>query len=744
MAILKCKMCGGDIEVMDKTYGTCDSCGSMMTLPKIEEDKKANWYNRANNFRRSHDFDKAVSAYEYILNEDNTEAEAHWGLVLSKHGIEYVVDPSTQKRVPTCHRTQVENILTDSDYLQALEFTDDATTKSLYETEAKAISEIQKGILAISNKEEPYDVFICYKETDESGKRTVDSTIAQDIYYQLTQEGLKVFFARITLESKIGAEYEPYIFAALNSSKVMLALGTKPEFYNAVWVKNEWARYLSIMKKDRNRLMVPCYRDMDAYDLPDELSIYQSQDMSKIGFIQDLIRGIKKVVVKEEAVKVERVTEVINQEVTAGVDALLRRAEIFLGDGDFEQAKEYYNKALDIEPECVQAYLGLTCIDLNISSLSDMGKFYYGKEHSFAPEREVQAFYSNKNYLKARKFAQGDTLDKLNLMEDGLRENHKEQFYLAINEQKEAANDYATYMKLRDSYIRLCEYKDAEQLANQCEVLARAVVYEEGISIKNGVHDMERAAQKEAAYWDAVRKFKLAKGYQDWEEQIAECEHLKNEVLYNEGHRLKEIAEKSRQIQEYTESILVFNRVAYYKDAKAQIKELNDIINKMNENFEKRNKKICIAVAAVSAVILTAGLFVTTIVPMRRVNKVMNFMSNGEVTQAIAYAKDNEMDMMGALGFEVEQQGDAVVLTKVDTTVTEFTIPASVTEIGYSAFRDCTSLTSVEIPDSVTEIGTLAFMGRYSLDTITINKPEGSLDLSWAKIPSNTQIIWNG
>ena len=44
--------------------------------------------------------------------------------------------------------------------------------KKIYEEEAKVINEIQKGILEISQKEAPFDVFICYKETDSNGRRT--------------------------------------------------------------------------------------------------------------------------------------------------------------------------------------------------------------------------------------------------------------------------------------------------------------------------------------------------------------------------------------------------------------------------------------------------------------------------------------------------------------------------------------------------------------------------------------------
>ena len=159
--------------------------------------------------------------------------------------------------------------------------------REIYEAEATAINEIQKGILAISQKEEPFDVFICYKETDANGRRTKDSVLATELYNELTREGFKVFFSRITLEDKLGIAYEPYIFAALHSSKVMVVLGTKPEHFTAVWVKNEWSRYLALIKNGAKKTLIPAYRDMDPYDLPAELSHLQAQDIAKLGVIQD-------------------------------------------------------------------------------------------------------------------------------------------------------------------------------------------------------------------------------------------------------------------------------------------------------------------------------------------------------------------------------------------------------------------------------------------------------------------------
>ena len=109
----------------------------------------------------------------------------------------------------------------------------------VYRSEAKEIGRLKKEILEIAKNEEPFDVFICYKETAPNGQRIKGSVLAQDIYDALTDKDYKVFFSRITLEDKLGQDYEPYIFSALNSAKVMLAIGTDYEYFNAVWVKNE-------------------------------------------------------------------------------------------------------------------------------------------------------------------------------------------------------------------------------------------------------------------------------------------------------------------------------------------------------------------------------------------------------------------------------------------------------------------------------------------------------------------------
>ena len=361
MAIIKCKMCGGDLNLIEgASTAECEFCGSVQTIPNLDDEKKLIQFERAERLRKQCAFDKAAGIYETIVADFRQEAEAYWGLVLCKYGIEYVDDPATGKKIPTCHRSSFDSIMEDSDFEQALENAD-GTARKVYRDEAKAIEEIRKGIIAVSNNEKPYDIFICYKETDENGDRTLDSVLAQDVYDALTGKGYRVFFSRITLEDKLGMEYEPYIFAALNSAKIMLAFGTDYEYFNAVWVKNEWSRFLKLMSKDKEKHLIPCFKGIDAYDMPKEFARLQAQDLGKVGAIQDLLRGIEKIIPRQTAQPV-----VVQERVVVGgsgdnkIASLLDRGNMALEDGDWAKADSFFEDVLNNDSKNAQAYLGKT------------------------------------------------------------------------------------------------------------------------------------------------------------------------------------------------------------------------------------------------------------------------------------------------------------------------------------------------------------------------------------------------
>ncbi len=580
-------MCGGTIEFeQGATVGVCDSCGTKQTLPRLDDDKKANLYDRANHFRRNNDFDEAMGIYEQILNEDNTDAEAYWSLVLCRYGIEYVEDPSSHKRIPTVNRAQFTSIFADEDYKSALQYAD-GYQKTIYEDEAKAIDEIQKGILAISQKEEPFDVFICYKETDASGRRTQDSVLANELYHQLTQEGFKVFFSRITLEDKLGTAYEPYIFAALNSSKVMVVLGTKPEYFNAVWVKNEWSRYLALIKNGAKKMLIPAYRDMDPYDLPDEFSHLQAQDMSKLGFMQDLIRGIKKIA-EVDTPKTTVVKETVISGGNANTAPLLKRAFMFLEDGDWNSANEYCEKVLDIDPENASAYLGKLLSELRVR-----------KQESLKDQAEP--FDHNNNYQKAIRFADeklktvlAGYIEHINTRNENAR---LDGVYTRAKNAMSAANTESAYKEAAALFESISEYQDSAVLAQSCyekaEIARKDTILSEGKSKMSG--------EIISNYESAIKLFETISGWKDADEKIYACQKKIEEI---KADRLE-------------------------KERKAEI------ARKEAERIAKRNKKIAIITTPiVCAIIAFIIVLNTVIIPNGKYNDAIALMDAGNIVEA--------------------------------------------------------------------------------------------------------------
>ena len=537
MAVFKCKMCGGTIEFEPgASVGVCDSCGTKQTLPRLD-DRRAALYERANRFRRSNDFDKAMSIYEQILNEDSTDAEAYWSIVLCRYGVEYVEDPASHRRIPTVNRAQFTSIFADEDYKAALQYADGAQ-RAIYEDEARAIDELQKGILRISAKEEPFDVFICYKETDTDGRRTRDSVLANELYHQLTLEGFKVFFSRITLEDKLGTAYEPYIFAALNSAKVMVVLGTKPEYFNAVWVRNEWSRYLSLVKQSGGKkILIPAYRDMDPYDLPEEFSHLQAQDMSRLGFMQDLIRGIKKIIGTDAPRPAVRETVVVSETATtANVAPLLKRAFMFLEDGNFREADEYCEKVLDQEPENAMAYLGKLMAELHARKPEELADCYV-------------PFDDDGNYQKAIRFGDKALVDALEGYNARIRERDEEarmtEIYDDAKRRYEAAQTQKACLHAASLFESIASFRDAEQLAAACREKAEVCRKDE---IYNAAKVKMHGTRIES-YEEAIRDFESIPGWKDAAEQIDLCRE-KIEALKEaeEKQRIADaLAEKKRR-----------------------------------------------------------------------------------------------------------------------------------------------------------------------------------------------------
>ena len=677
MAVFKCKMCGGDLEVVEgNTTCECEYCGTLQTLPSLDNEKKLNLFNRANRLRFNNEFDKAAAVYESIVAEFPEEAEAYWGLCLCKYGIEYVDDPTTAKKIPTCHRTSYDSIFNDSNFEMALEYAD-MVAQRVYREEAKEIDRLQQSILEIAKNEKPYDIFICYKETAEDGQRTKDSVLAQDMYDALTAKGYKVFFSRITLEDKLGQEYEPYIFSALNSAKIMLAVGTKYEYYNAVWVKNEWSRFLDMMNKDKSKVLIPCYADIDAYDMPQEFRNLQGQDMGKVGFMQDLVRGIGKIIPKELA------TPAVNNAiapVSSNAQNLLKRGFESLEQKKWEDADKFFERVLDENLECGDAYLG---------KLLALNKW---SNTSVSDDDVCNAYVSN--YFSS---------DYISIINNMLKYGSEETYAFAMRlKEKPSVSDLASALieasvkmpvMINDQkyMFKLVDQMDWNYKLNQCA----AIISDndnKGVSLSSLGFKDEEIKVTSIALPEGVTSIKDC--------ALESVKNLENTELF------------------IPESLKDFSYLGGIK--KVKLGKNQNFIFVDGALYSTDRKKLY---SANSAMIKNG----TAVVPEEVKEIKAAFTNNDKIESVILPEK---LDKIGSYSF------------LFCSDLKSIKIPNSVTSIGIGAFDGCTSLTSVVIPDSVTSIGGMAFYQCTSLTSVVIPDSVTSIDdLAFCRCKSLTSVV---
>ena len=613
MALFKCKMCGGELEVQrGMTICECPYCGTKQTLPNLDDEKRLSLYDRANHFRRNNEYDKAMDIYEKILEQDKEDAEAYWSIVLCRYGIEYVEDPTSHKRIPTVNRAQYTSVFIDEDYLSAIKYAD-GYQRDVYENEAKAIDEIQKNILSISAKEEPFDIFICYKETDSTGRRTEDSVYAQNIYKELTNEGYKVFFSRITLEDKLGTEYEPYIFAALNSSNVMIVVGTSAENLNSPWVQNEWSRYLNLIKSGEDKVLIPVYKNMSPYDLPEEFSYLQAQDMGKVGFMQDLVYGVKKIISQDTIDERQK-----NGTSSVIVETMTKRGGEALANSNWDNAIRCYDSILDYDPNNLEALEGKLKAIKQVTDLEN-SKSTLDKEEC---------------YKKILQIADVETKEKLEKINDAIKHKLKVKskkrrtkvillivliilIALAVTvsltyrshikpfisyKTAESMLEDGKYDEAKEAFSALGEYKDSYSKVNECDnekAYSQALNHLKAKDYKNSTREFNALAKInykdsktkyiESAYGlgceyfdnkdysNALSYFKQCNNYKDSNDKIKYCQSK------NAGDEYKLANEKLKK-GEYTAALNSYNKLGDYKDTKEKIKEAKYGYIKQNIN----------------------------------------------------------------------------------------------------------------------------------------------------------------
>lgn len=389
----------------------CRYCGYIKPREVLPEEE-ALLFSAAQRLRLA-DFDGAQEAYEDIAARFPECAEAHWGLALCEYGIKYE-DDYDGKKIPTCYATRYESLLESPSFKKAVSLADDET-KAYYRSQASLIERVREEWVEKAKKEPPYDIFLSFKDTDE-GKRTEDSYDAYEIYNNLTRAGYRVFFSRVTLAGKSGENYEPYIFAALNSAPCMLLFASKPEYVTSTWVKNEWMRYLARIRQKKKSPDSLCviFKDFNPSSLPAVLRGKQNLNYKELTFLKNLEAYVKKVIdesraansfsgFKRRAVTQEKRKEkkllhaAAEKEVTSSLtkrvpsslkegskrrevgasqekkltqtqEGLLNEADLYLGHADFSKAAAGYQAVLKENPTNGRALEGRLLCESKVKS----------------------------------------------------------------------------------------------------------------------------------------------------------------------------------------------------------------------------------------------------------------------------------------------------------------------------------------------------------------------------------------
>ena len=290
-----CYNCGGEFREM-RDRMVCTSCGSYK--PREISSEEASLLYSAFQKLRLAEFQEAEQEFDDIIQRYPGNAQAYWGRLLSRYGIKYEEDYDG-KRVPTCYAPSIESVLESSDYAKAMEYAD-YDNMQVFRAHAEYIESVREEWQKKASKEKPYDIFISFKDSDSENERehTVDSDELKELYFFLMRKGYHVFFSRETLLDKTGEKYEPYIFNALSTAKIMLVYASKPEYVNSTWVKNEWTRYqkkIQMGEKHPDSLLV-AYKGFSPKELPISLSSgRQHIDASRPSFYSDLVEAVNRV-----------------------------------------------------------------------------------------------------------------------------------------------------------------------------------------------------------------------------------------------------------------------------------------------------------------------------------------------------------------------------------------------------------------------------------------------------------------
>ncbi|MBQ7306926.1 MAG: TIR domain-containing protein [Clostridia bacterium] len=310
-----CPNCQNTDYEVKGSYCVCKYCLSKFKKKEMSKDMFVK-LNLANVERNSTNFNKASSIYNQIIKEypDEDLSDVYFGQFLCNEKVVFEEDGKGNKFPSFYKISESKNSVMKNTFLnKAIDYAKENNKDRIevYTSLANKIKDAKDMYTNIKDTTEPFDVFICFKNSDENGNHTKDRELAMDIYNEFS-DTYNIFFSEKTLKDIKSnyREYEPNIYYGLYTAKVMLLICSKKEYLESKWLKNEWSRFTQINKQgNENKCIIPIFtNDFNPENLPSELWHNQGifDDRKLMNTIQVTLKNIINPVDKIEELKKEQ------------------------------------------------------------------------------------------------------------------------------------------------------------------------------------------------------------------------------------------------------------------------------------------------------------------------------------------------------------------------------------------------------------------------------------------------------
>lgn len=319
-----CPSCGSVEYRKEGRMLKCQHCGNLYRDNLMDDPIYVN-LQYAVNKRQEANFDEARRKYESLIAQNKGKAdleEVYWGHFLCEQYVIFYQNDAGES-IPSFWNINDEPCTSSQSFKKALELGKKSGNADNYQKLAERIQEYKQKYKRVQ-KEFPdgYQVFICFKNSG-----TTDANLGYKLYNEFSRK-YNIFFSCESLNTISGNDYEPYIYHALKTAKVMIVLCSDKQNLESKWVYNEWWRFWNF-SKGTDKTIIPIFRHgFNASSLPDEIRNCQAH-AEDVDLISNMSIRLSAILKNDSAGSVP----------LTSFEKKLNEVELTINSGNFDDAK---------------------------------------------------------------------------------------------------------------------------------------------------------------------------------------------------------------------------------------------------------------------------------------------------------------------------------------------------------------------------------------------------------------------